>query len=254
MPNKIANAELWSVSEIRKASDWTPWVKVNSTKDGFMEQRFKFVCKANVPDGRFLRVTGVKTDLRFCSENGDTCSDKGELDHGDVFAKRARRFCHGVLKSHRAYKRKQINRPKKDNSADRVMDASQPQSAPLVGREPVRDSVPPDNSTKTPKPTSAADAESSTKVGTETNSAEDTTDTQDGDKESPKKDKHGHKENTVIPDKRQMYLSDAQIKVNRQSRHAFSGYCWCRDLGLMRWCKKCSPQEYRDYIIYLRGR
>ena len=71
------------VAEVRKSTEWTSWARVNETREGRIERRYKVVCKANIPQQTDLRVQ-VKTNERFCSAGSDeTCAGERILDlHG----------------------------------------------------------------------------------------------------------------------------------------------------------------------------
>ena len=76
------NQYLYFVSEVRKSTEWTSWARVNETREGRIERRYKVVCKANIPEQTDLRVQ-VKTNERFCSAgNDDTCAGERNLDLG----------------------------------------------------------------------------------------------------------------------------------------------------------------------------
>lgn len=69
--------------EVKRMGSWTPWmVQVNgSTGDGGqLERRFRFACKANVPDGNSLKVALAKEETRICHADG-SCQRSG--DGGD---------------------------------------------------------------------------------------------------------------------------------------------------------------------------
>lgn len=68
---------LQTCPEVKKASPWTPYLRVNQTREGYFEQRFKFVCRANVCDENLLRVGHMKKEERFCPEGGRNCLDSG---------------------------------------------------------------------------------------------------------------------------------------------------------------------------------
>ena len=65
------------IPEHRRTSSWTPWLKTNVTDMGFTEERFKCVCKANVPEERYIR-TDIRSDSRYCAEEG-RCNVPGEF-------------------------------------------------------------------------------------------------------------------------------------------------------------------------------
>ncbi|XP_022240552.1 semaphorin-5A-like isoform X1 [Limulus polyphemus] len=64
-----------SCPEFRKTSKWTPWLQANKTKDGYFEQRFRFICNANVAQENLLRVGNMRSEERYCSEGGRNCFD-----------------------------------------------------------------------------------------------------------------------------------------------------------------------------------
>lgn len=66
--------------ETRKSSNWTTWVRVNSTRDGYFEQRFRFTCRANVAESSLLRVGSVKKEERYCHEAAKSCMDSAYLN------------------------------------------------------------------------------------------------------------------------------------------------------------------------------
>ncbi|KFM79347.1 Semaphorin-5B, partial [Stegodyphus mimosarum] len=63
--------------EHRKSSPWTPWMMVNFTKDGFFQQRFRAICRANVVDVNDIRLGHLKKEERYCLEGSSGCSDPG---------------------------------------------------------------------------------------------------------------------------------------------------------------------------------
>ena len=68
------------MAEVRKSTEWTSWARVNETREGRIERRYKVVCKANIPQQTDLRVQ-VKTNERFCSAGSDeTCAGERILD------------------------------------------------------------------------------------------------------------------------------------------------------------------------------
>ncbi|KFM68295.1 Semaphorin-5B, partial [Stegodyphus mimosarum] len=71
---------LHACPEVRKSAPWTPYLRANKTKDGFFEQRFRFSCRANVPDESMLRIAHVKKEERFCLEGSKACLDSAFLN------------------------------------------------------------------------------------------------------------------------------------------------------------------------------
>jgi len=75
---------------------WTPWVAVNQTKGGAFEQRFRFLCSAQVPSqDSFVRATSLKPQTRFCIDG--ECHSSGELrneiDTHSAVDRILRRYC-----------------------------------------------------------------------------------------------------------------------------------------------------------------
>ncbi|XP_037090869.1 semaphorin-5B-like [Pollicipes pollicipes] len=54
---------------LRRLTDWTPWLATNGS-DGGRQQRFRFACRAPVPDPGLIRIGDAKMDERFCSADG----------------------------------------------------------------------------------------------------------------------------------------------------------------------------------------
>lgn len=158
---------LFCPTELRKASDWTNWFKFNVTREGYVEQRFRYICKANVPDIRYLRVTSMKTDSRFCPANSDECTQTGRRYTSHDLKKSLHKHCHKV------WRRLDRQKRKKENN---VIDKEYKDTKPAKVRS------------------------------------------------------ENKKENEVLP------LNDAQGLTEDE---VFQGYCWCQDLGQLRFCRKC---------------
>ncbi|XP_064202566.1 semaphorin-5A-like isoform X1 [Anguilla rostrata] len=67
--------------DLKKTTPWTPWAPVNiSDHGGHYEQRFRYTCKASVPDPSLLEVGRQRIEMRYCSNDGSTgCSTDGDL-------------------------------------------------------------------------------------------------------------------------------------------------------------------------------
>ncbi|XP_013785348.1 semaphorin-5B-like [Limulus polyphemus] len=78
---------LQKCDEIRKVSRWSPWLRLNNTKDGYFEQRFRFICRASVLSEDLIRIGHMKTEERFCLYDTQTCFDPAYINNdGDVAA------------------------------------------------------------------------------------------------------------------------------------------------------------------------
>ncbi|CAH1774348.1 unnamed protein product [Owenia fusiformis] len=64
-------------NEVRKPTQWTPWLRSNITNDGYFEQRHRYICRARVSDPSDLRASNPKTEIRFCDPKGVDCDNKG---------------------------------------------------------------------------------------------------------------------------------------------------------------------------------
>ncbi|XP_007953856.1 semaphorin-5A [Orycteropus afer afer] len=57
--------------ELKKTTPWTPWTPVNiSDNGGHYEQRFRYTCKARLPDPNLLDVGRQRIEMRYCSSDG----------------------------------------------------------------------------------------------------------------------------------------------------------------------------------------
>lgn len=72
--------------DLKKTTPWTPWTPVNiSDNGGHYEQRFRYTCKARVPDPALLEVGRQRIEMRYCSSDGSTgCSTDGEERAGQT--------------------------------------------------------------------------------------------------------------------------------------------------------------------------
>ena len=60
-------------AELRTLSDWSPWLRVNKSRDGhYVTERFRCVCKASVDVAGKLRKPQIRTARRYCSSASDT--------------------------------------------------------------------------------------------------------------------------------------------------------------------------------------
>uniref|UniRef100_A0A8C7KXA8 Semaphorin-5A n=1 Tax=Oncorhynchus kisutch TaxID=8019 RepID=A0A8C7KXA8_ONCKI len=66
--------------DLKKTTPWTPWTPVNiSDNGGHYEQRFRYTCKARVPDPALLEVGRQRIEMRYCSSDGSTGCSTDEL-------------------------------------------------------------------------------------------------------------------------------------------------------------------------------
>ncbi|KAK6639382.1 hypothetical protein RUM43_007655 [Polyplax serrata] len=70
--------------EGKKLSAWTPWMVVgnSSTRGGYTEKRFKFLCKAPTPDVALIKITQAKEDERFCYSSS-SCTKNVRMGEGE---------------------------------------------------------------------------------------------------------------------------------------------------------------------------
>ncbi|XP_071496291.1 semaphorin-5A-like [Diadema antillarum] len=52
--------------EIRHPTQWTPWLVHNVSEDGLLMQRFKYICRAQVPSKTMISVGRLKSKFKFC--------------------------------------------------------------------------------------------------------------------------------------------------------------------------------------------
>lgn len=66
---KACNLE--ACPEVRRNTPWTPWMPFNVSRDGSrQEQRFRYTCRALLPDPQQLQVGKKKAETRFCPADG----------------------------------------------------------------------------------------------------------------------------------------------------------------------------------------
>ncbi|XP_033957429.1 semaphorin-5B-like [Pseudochaenichthys georgianus] len=69
MEYKACNLE--ACPEVRRNTPWTPWMPVNVSQDGArQEQRFRYTCRALLPDPQQLQLGKKKLETRFCPNDG----------------------------------------------------------------------------------------------------------------------------------------------------------------------------------------
>ncbi|XP_077165765.1 semaphorin-5A isoform X6 [Paroedura picta] len=76
--------------ELKKTTPWTPWTPVNiSDSGGHYEQRFRYTCKAQLPDASLLDVGRQRIEMRYCSSDGSRgCSTDGDFMHSRRYSAR----------------------------------------------------------------------------------------------------------------------------------------------------------------------
>ncbi|XP_073929389.1 semaphorin-5B isoform X2 [Castor canadensis] len=66
--------------EVRRNTPWTPWLPVNVTQGGArQEQRFRFTCRAPLPDPHGLQFGRRRTETRTCPAEGSGACDTDAL-------------------------------------------------------------------------------------------------------------------------------------------------------------------------------
>ncbi|XP_044770242.1 semaphorin-5B [Neomonachus schauinslandi] len=66
--------------EVRRNTPWTPWLPVNVTQGGArQEQRFRFTCRAPLPDPHGLQLGRRRTETRTCPADGSRACDTDAL-------------------------------------------------------------------------------------------------------------------------------------------------------------------------------
>lgn len=66
--------------EVRRNTPWTPWLPVNVTPGGArQEQRFRFTCRAPLPDPHGLQLGRRRTETRTCPADGSGACDTDAL-------------------------------------------------------------------------------------------------------------------------------------------------------------------------------
>jgi hypothetical protein len=83
------------LTEMRKYSDWSPWLRINSSRDGYVAERFRCVCKASVSDPVRLRAPQIRTSMRYCSTGGDDCETGKKTTNVDYYV-----ACNTIATSH----------------------------------------------------------------------------------------------------------------------------------------------------------
>lgn len=79
---KTCNPE--ACPEVRRNTPWTPWLPVNVTQGGArQEQRFRFTCRAPLPDPHGLQFGKRRTETRTCPADGSgACDTDGTASSG----------------------------------------------------------------------------------------------------------------------------------------------------------------------------
>lgn len=80
---KTCNPE--ACPEVRRNTPWTPWLPVNVTQGGTrQEQRFRFTCRAPLPDPHGLQFGKRRTETRTCPADGSgACDTDGSTACGE---------------------------------------------------------------------------------------------------------------------------------------------------------------------------
>lgn len=57
-------------NEVKKIGPFTPWLIVNNSDVGYLEKRFRYQCKALLPDPSSLKISLFKEETRTCTNEG----------------------------------------------------------------------------------------------------------------------------------------------------------------------------------------
>lgn len=66
-------------SEQRRHGSWTPWFLTNSTRDDYVERRYKYTCRGPVQDASQLKISLYKEEERVCKDGLCTSGSMEEL-------------------------------------------------------------------------------------------------------------------------------------------------------------------------------
>ena len=228
-------------SELKKISDWTPWVRKNMTRDGIVEERYRYVCRANVADARNIRIGGIRTASRLCPPHGCQSGEEAELEQEMGGAN---------------YDDDEIDADEMPRKKLRNMcvNAGFVQDAGFVAN----------GVHKEDKGEELDKKEAGLSKGEELNSKEDGfidpwNDSNSSSVKNKSKDISKNAENEVIPwgskenssvetskekDNVGLGFKNVGIAVRQMGRYGrrmgrMNGFCGCRDLGVFRMCRKC---------------
>ncbi|XP_043918714.1 semaphorin-5B isoform X2 [Protopterus annectens] len=75
---KTCNSE--SCPEVRRNTPWTPWIPINVSQDGVrQEQRYRYICRAQLADPHDLQFGKKKVETRFCPNDGSSDCETDSL-------------------------------------------------------------------------------------------------------------------------------------------------------------------------------
>jgi semaphorin 5 len=57
--------------EVKKVGQWTNWLIANNSESGYLEKRYRYMCKAPVTDPSTLKISLMKEESRTCSNEGN---------------------------------------------------------------------------------------------------------------------------------------------------------------------------------------
>ncbi|KAL0269384.1 UNVERIFIED_CONTAM: hypothetical protein PYX00_007138 [Menopon gallinae] len=68
-----------------KKTGWTPWIPVGNvtSRNGYVEKRFKFLCKAPIQDPNLMKMSQPKEEERFCYNSGSCSKSAKSIDPED---------------------------------------------------------------------------------------------------------------------------------------------------------------------------
>lgn len=102
---KTKSIPIFSVQQVQ--TDWTPWTR-NESNPRIIE-RYRFTCKANVTDKKYITTELAGSDMKFCTDGKtfDKCATEGEIQNNKVDNKKIdrllRRYCKKKGQLHRKY-------------------------------------------------------------------------------------------------------------------------------------------------------
>lgn len=83
IPKEFKTCNPEGCPEVRRNTPWTPWLPVNVTQGGArQEQRFRFTCRAPLPDPHGLQFGRRRMETRTCPADGSGACDTDGIGAG----------------------------------------------------------------------------------------------------------------------------------------------------------------------------